>query len=141
MKAIVLAIIFFAGSVASAATLGSIDDARKLVTSTMAKVNAGDFRGGLELMKPYSVVPDAEMEVAIQQSVAQLPVISGRFGKSLGFEILKEQDAGPFLHRIIVLHRFEKHALRWTFLFYRRGNAWFLNSFFFDDELANLFDP
>ena len=118
-----------------------LDEARATVNESMQRIHKGDFRAGLELLKPYALVPEAEIEVAIQQTVAQLPLISGRYGRSLGFEVLKEEKAGPYLHRITVLQRYERHVLRWRFLLYRRDTAWALNTFSFDDKVHELFTP
>lgn len=69
----------------------------------------------------------------------QLPVMSQRFGKSNGYEFIREEKTGESLLRIIYIHRFEKHPMRWSFYFYRGKSGWVLDTFKTDDDIRQLF--
>lgn len=122
-----------------AETLPSPVAAKELTNKVMARVASGDLEGGIRLLKPYATVPEAEIESAIGQAKLQLPAMSQRFGKSIGRELLREDRAGDSLVRLIYLHKFERHAMRWTFIFYRGSTGWVLNTFYFDDNVRALF--
>jgi hypothetical protein len=77
-----------------AASLESKEAARKLTDQVMVKVASGDLHGGLLLMKPYTIIPESEFNVMLEQTKLQLPTIQGRFGKTLGAEFL-----GDFLNK------------------------------------------
>ena len=106
----------------------------------MIKVSAGDIEGGLFLIKPYLVIPESEFNVMIEQTKLQLPIMQGRFGKVLGAEFIKEKTAGKSLLKIIQIQKFERHIMRWNFIFYNPDGKWVLNTFYLDDNIRSLFD-
>lgn len=124
---------------ALANTLKSPAEAKQLTDRIMAKVGEGDLENGLMLAKPYLIIPPAEFDVLIGQIKMQLPAMAQRFGKSIGYEYIREERVGENLLRIIQIHRFEKHAMRWNFYFYRNNTGWVLNTFKFDDDIRQLF--
>lgn len=76
----------------------------------------------------------------LEQLKLQQPVMAQRFGKSIGHEFIREERVGENLLRIVQIHRFERHVMRWTFYFYRGSNGWILNTFRTDDDITQLFD-
>jgi hypothetical protein len=124
---------------AYADSLKSPVEARQLIDRVMTLLAAGDVEGGLRLAKPYLVIPEAEFEAMLGQAKMQMPLMSQRFGKSIGRELLREDKAGESFLRLVYIHKFEKHAARWTFIFYRPDEGWVLNSFHFDDNVRALF--
>jgi len=123
-----------------AATLDSREAARKLTDQVMAKVASGDFNAGLNLMKPYLIIPESEFNVMLEQTKLQLPAIQGRFGKTVGSEFISEKMVGKSLMKIVQIQKFEKHIMRWRFIFYNPGGGWVLNTFNFDDKIHFLFE-
>ncbi len=136
----VLIALFCMVNVTQAATLDSQEAATKLTNDVMSKISAGDLNGGFLLVKPYLIVPESEFNVMLEQAKLQLPMIQGRFGKSLDAELIKEKMAGKSLLQIVQIQKFEKHILRWTFYFYNPNGKWVLNSFTFDDKMLALFE-
>ena len=140
MKVIVIILaLSFLATVAQAATLDSEDAVSKLVDQAMAKIGSGDLEGGLLLLKPYVAIPDSEFNVMLEQAKLQMPFLQGRIGKSLGAEFINERAVGRSLFQIVYLQKFEKHAIRWRFLFYGVNGKWTLNAFNFDDKIQLLF--
>ncbi|MBJ7575465.1 hypothetical protein [Luteimonas sp. MC1828] len=105
----------------------------------MSKVAGGDLRGGMELARPYTIVPTAEFDAMIGQAELQVPMMTTRFGKSLGSELIRSDSVGESLVQVVQIHRFEKHATVWRFVFYRGGNGWVLNSFKYADDILIAF--
>lgn len=136
LTAILLAVL---SNTSLADTLPSPASARELTDKVMTFVAKGEIEAGIRLLKPYSVVPDAEFEAAIGQLKLQVPVMRERFGKILGSEFLREDPTGNSLIRITQLQKFEKHPMRWIFIFYKSDNGWVLNTFYFDDNIRSLF--
>jgi hypothetical protein len=135
----ILVLLFGLCSSVLADTLKTPAEARQLTDRAMAKVGAGDIESGIRLLRPFFIIPPAEFEVMIDKLKMQLPAMSQRFGKSIGYEFIREDRAGENLLRIVQIHRFQKHAMRWNFYFYRGENGWVLNTFNTDDELQKLF--
>ena len=95
-----------------AAELPNPDAAVALVDRIMAKVAAGDLRGGMEIAKPYTIVPVAEFDAAIGQAEMQTPVFLSRFGKSIGHELIRNDAVGQSLIQIVELQKFLKTVLQ-----------------------------
>lgn len=124
---------------ALADSLKTADAAVALTDEVMRKIAAGDLRGGLGIAKPYAIVPPAEFEATIGQAELQMPVMTARFGKSIGYELLRNDSVGESLAQVVYLHRFEKHATVWRFILYRGGEGWVLNTFYFVDDIRTAF--
>ena len=105
----------------------------------MVRVSSGDLRGGMELAKPYTIVPPAEFDAMIGQAELQMPMMVARFGQSVGSELVRNDSVGQSLMQIIQLHKFEKHATVWRFIFYRGNEGWVLNSFHYADDISGAF--
>jgi len=120
-------------------TVASPKAARDLTDQIMAKVGTKDLDAAIKLMKPYTIVPEAEIDASLGQFKLQQSMIAQRFGASLGTEFVREEKVGESLLRLTHIHRFEKHAMRWTFYFYRSSKGWVLNTFRFDDNIVALF--
>jgi hypothetical protein len=140
MRIIAVLMFFLMTTAASAATLESKDAAKKLTDQIMAKVASGDIEGGLLMMKPYLIIPESEFNVMVEQSKLQLPVMQGRFGKIIGSEFIKEKSVGKSLLQIVQIQKFEKHIMRWNFIFYGPNGKWVLNTFNFDDKIHAMFE-
>jgi len=140
MKIFAIVMFFLMSTIAHASTLESKDAAKKLTDQVMVKVAAGDIEGGILLMKPYLIIPESEFNVMMEQTKLQLPAIQGRFGKVLGAEFIKEKTAGKSLLKIVQIQKFEKHIMRWNFIFYSPDGKWVLNTFNFDDNIRSMFD-
>lgn len=122
-------------------TVASPQDARAMTDQVMAKVAANELDDVAQTLKSYTNAPDAEAEVAasIGQLKLQRSLIAQRFGSSLGAEFVRQEKIGDSLLRITHLHRFERHAMRWSFHFYRTNKGWVLSTFSYDDNPAALF--
>ncbi len=140
LAALLLAALLVAGasSPSHAASVASTREAKRLTASVLDKVVAGDFEGGLRLLEPYVVVTKAEFDALLKQVSERMPAFE-QLGASLGSELIDDGRLGDSVYRIRYLQKFERHALSWTFIFYRPEAGWVLNEFWFDIRLQNLF--
>lgn len=134
-----VALLFCSCSFAFADTFDTPAEIRQFADKVMGKVGSGEVEAGLGLMKPYIIIPAAEFDVMLEQVKLQKPVLSQRFGKSIGSEFIREDKVGENLIRLTYALRFEKHPMRWVFYFYRGKTGWLLNTFRFDDDIRQLF--
>lgn len=124
---------------AQAAELKDADAAVKLSESIVKKSSGGDVRGALEMARPYVVIPQSEFDAMLGQLELQLPLMTGRFGKNIGYELIRNDEVGGSLKQIIYIQKFERHAMVWRFIYYKNDKGWVLNTFkFFDDITAIL---
>lgn len=122
-----------------AETLKSEAEARQLADRIMAQAAKGNLSEAFNLMRPYVIIPEAELQSAALQSKAQRDQFSNRYGKSIGYEFITEKRAGTSLLQLIYIEKTAKHALPWNFYFYKSPSGWVLNSFFWNDQLPSVF--
>jgi hypothetical protein len=125
---------------ANAQGLPQIADVKALTDKVMTSVAKGDLEGGLKMFKSQTIIPSAEFDAMMGQAVTQMPLMTARFGNTLGQEFIKEVRVGESLAELIYIHRFDKHAMRWQFYLYRGKNGWVINTFRFDDRWPELLD-
>lgn len=140
MKTLPVALVLLSTSLTSIAQgVPTLADVRKATDIAMTLVGKGDLEAGLKSFKSLTIVPSAEFDALVGQSTQQLPLLSARFGSSLGYEFVKEERIGDSLARTTYIHRFDKHAMRWIFYLYRGKDGWVINTFRFDDKWPELF--
>lgn len=117
-----------------------LDAAVALTDQTMKLVAKGDLKAGFGLIKPFTVVPDAEVDAMLGKAEGMQPMLVGRFGQSLGYELVRREAASPSLVRVVYLQKFELHAMVWRFTLYHGADGWTINTFAFKDDIADAFE-
>ena len=125
---------------ANAQGLPTIADVKVVTDGVMNKVAKGDLEGGLKSFKELMVIPPAEFDAMVGQAAIQMPLITSRFGATLGQEFIKQVTVGDSLAELVYIHRFDRHAMRWQFYLYRGKDGWVINTFRFDDRWPELLD-
>ena len=126
-------------SLSVAAELKNVDDAVALTDQVMKRVAESDMHSGIMLIKPYSLVPQSELDTMIKNAEAAMPQIIEKFGKVIGYEHIRNETAGSSLVRVAYLHRFERHAVVWQFILYKNLNGWIVSSVTFNDDITSAF--
>ena len=121
-------------------TLASAAEARKVAEQTMALVKQEKFAEAYGTVKPFWPLPAVEIDGLANQMNTQWPMIQQRFGKSLTTEFVNERTVGESFIRYTYLQKFERHAVRWTFVFYKPKDRWLVNSVSWDDGVNQLFE-
>ena len=123
----------------AAESLSSKAATQALAKEVMESVSKDKLKEGLLKLRPYTVVPVAEFDVQMGQMDLQIPAIAQRFGKSLGYDFVEEEQLGESLVQYVYLQKFEKHVMVWRFIFYKPTNEWLLNTWYFNDQVQPLF--
>jgi hypothetical protein len=119
--------------------LATLSDARKVTDRAVALFAQEKFPEGYAALKPYWPLPAVEIDSLAHQTNMQWPIVRQRFGTSIATEFVKQVDGGPSFVRFIHLQKFQNHAIRWVFTFYKPKDQWIINSVSFDDKLETLF--
>jgi hypothetical protein len=138
VSVLVIALMF--PSIVHGAGLKDEGAARALVDKAMAMLAKNDAKGAIESFAPYWTLPRAEVDVAVSKIVEQRKLLPGRFGKGVGVQFVEQKTVAGTLLRIVYLEKFENHAIRWIFLFYRPRSEWQFNFFNFDDKIHEMFE-
>lgn len=140
MKILTIVLSLFMATTVFADTLPNKKAVKQLAASVMEKVIEGKISEGVELTRPYIIIPTSELDVLKNQIKMQIPMIEQRFGKTVGLELVNIEEVGDYLMLILYVQKLEKHVMRWKFYFYKPNDEWVLNTFNFDDKLQLLFD-
>jgi hypothetical protein len=113
--------------------------ARKLSDQAMSLFMDEKFVEGYGVLKPFWPLPPVEIDNLANQTNMQWPMVRQRFGKSVGVEFVRQRQVGDSLAEYVYLQKFQHHALRWVFVFYKPQGDWFINSVSFDDNIKSMF--
>lgn len=140
-RLISIALFLVASSPLFADVLKSEQEARRLAEKIMSHAAKGDTAGAFAAMSPYVVIPQTELQSMALQSRAQRDQFGARFGKSVGYEFISERKAGESILKLVYIEKTARHALPWIFVFYKSPSGWVLNSFAWNDQILNVFQP
>jgi len=102
-------------------------------------VKADNIEGAFKIIREQWLFPEEEIANLQTQTVSQLPMLKSRFGKILEKKFMKEEVIEDLMVRYIYIIKYEKHAIRWSFTFYKPGTRWLLNSLKWDASVDELF--
>ncbi|MBN1586257.1 MAG: hypothetical protein JW937_02375 [Candidatus Omnitrophica bacterium] len=141
MKRILLASLVLAAfaSPAQAAVLDSELEIKPLTEEIMQTVSKGKLREAFEMMKPFMIIPEPEIESTVLSSISTRDQFGSRYGATIGYELISERKLGDSLVLLTYIEKTEKHVLPWYFYFYNSPEGWVLNSFSWNDDLSLLF--
>lgn len=140
IRAIVCTVLSIVSANTFAATIKAESELRPLAELVMAKVGANDLDGAFKAIQPFAVIADSEFQSAVLSSKAQRERYGARYGKAVGYECIDQKKVGESLVKILCIEKTERHALPWSFYFYRSPKGWVLNSFNWNDQLPAIFN-
>ena len=114
---------------AQASTIRREEDIRRFADGFMSLIATGNNEEDFKRAREITVFSPAEMDELLAQLNSQLPQITSRMGRFVGFEHIRDQRAGESLLRSQYVSKHEKAALRWEFMFYNTPNGWVLLEF------------
>lgn len=127
-------------SAAFAGDFANLTDARKVTDKAVSLFQQEKIVAGYETLKPYWPLPSVEIDNLANQTNMQWPMVKQRFGTSMATEFVKEIKGGESLARFVYLQKFQNHAIRWVFTFYKPKDRWIINAVSFDDRVELLFE-
>lgn len=135
---LVLAILLIPG-LALSDTLKDEAAAKRFTDSVMEKVSRSDLDGAFKAMKPYMALSSTEVDAVANQAKAQRELYGKRYGDPIAFEHVSKKKVGRSLLRLQYIEKTVKHALPWTFYFYKTEKGWTLNELIWNDQFHGLF--
>jgi hypothetical protein len=141
LSASIAIISLFTASLAFPATHTLPDQkaAKDLVSTVMSKVAIGDTDAAFNIMNPYSPLSETEKASAVLQTKSMLQQFGARYGTPIGYEFIDSKQVGESLLRFRCIEKTEKHAILWSFYFYKPSKGWILDTFAWKDVFAELF--
>ena len=98
-----------------------------------------DVDGAFDLIMSQWLFDPAEIDSVREKTAEQLAGLSDRFGDSLAVAEVGNERVGELAIRFTYVIKYERHLIRWLFVFYKPRTKWILNSFWWDDSISELF--
>ncbi len=92
-----------------------------------------------DLLERFWPLPKNEVDVLKEKSVKMMNTISDRYGDAIDYSLVRNEAISDIASRHTYLIRYENHAIRLLFTFYRNDKGWILNSFKWDDSFEQEF--
>ena len=92
-----------------------------------------------DLMEKYWPLPKNEIDVLKEKSVKLLNTVSDRYGDAIDYLRIRVEAILDFASRETYIIRYENHALRLIFTYYRNDQGWMVNGFKWDDSFTDEF--
>jgi hypothetical protein len=116
-------------------------DARALTDAVMQLVAADKIDEALGKLRPHWRIPSNEIDTVVMKTITMRNTVGDRYGHTVGHAFVREDDVGDFLVRYTYVEKRVNHPLRWTFIFYRATDEWWVDSAAWDDNVSALFTP
>jgi hypothetical protein len=140
MRSFLMALLLSFTTLSNAAeSVATLKDARALCDAVMKELGSGNMKEGLTKLKPYTLVPQAEFEVQLNNLSMQMPIMNQRFGDAIGYEFISQDESGESIVKFTYIQKLEHHVTLWRFLFYKPKEVWLLNTWWFDDKIQQAF--
>ena len=133
-----LAIALLVSGAASAETATTTEQTQAICGGAAALFASGEHDRDYESLLPHWPLPKEEIQNLGYQTKTQMGMVGDRFGQSLGAEHVETIPAGESLVRHVFLIKHEKHALKFSCVFYKPKNTWFVNTIHWDDKPHTL---
>lgn len=133
----ILALLLAPASFAQA--LNSADQAGTLCRDAVARIAEGNAAQGYDLLKPHWFMPENELANLATRTQSQMKLAVEQFGPVMGVEAIDRKEVGNSLLGYRYLLKMEKHAFRFACVFYKPQSTWRIDSFWWDDKLADMF--
>lgn len=109
---------------------------RNIAESFLTTIAQGKVAAAyLKLFEGSNIAKDKGPGAAIRkQTEVALPPL----GKVLGFDLIREEQFGASLVRLVFLLKSERHLTTWEFYFYKPKTVWFVAEINFSDKFYLL---
>lgn len=115
-------------------------DTKNLAEKSAIEFGKGNYKKSVDVLRDNWPIPVAEIDNLVYQTESQMKLVMNRFGKKVGYDFVKTEKIGNSFIKHIYIAKFENHAIRLNYIFYKPENSWELNSFNWDDKVHLLFD-
>lgn len=138
MKTYATALALLVSGAASAETVATVERTRDICGEAAALFASGDIDQAYGSLLPYWPLAKEEVENLAYKTRQQLEMVGSRFGQPLAGEFVQTVSAGDSLVRHVFLIKHEKHALKFSCVFYKPKDTWLVNAVQWDDKPQSL---
>lgn len=117
-------------------------DVRNLCENALSHIVEGDPAQGISMLRPYATgISKEDVDSLENQLLGQAGTIKQSYGEAIGYVLISEEDLSDTILKAVYVVKYERHLIRWTFIFYKPYDSWILDYFNYDDRIEALFSP
>ncbi len=120
--------------------LRSESDVQDLCDRALSNIVNGDISQGIGVLRPYATsISKEDVDALEAQITGQTPTIQKNYGQPLGYLLISKDNLRDTVMRMTYIVKYQKHLIRWNFIFYKPVDSWVLDYFNYDDSIDALF--
>jgi hypothetical protein len=124
------------------AALRTEADVLNLCENALSNIVNGEMAKGIAMLRPYALsISKEDVDSLENQLVGQAVTIQASYGDAIGFVLISKENLKDTILKAVYVVKYERHLIRWTFIFYKPYDSWILDYFNYDDSIADLFAP
>ena len=115
-------------------------DVENLCENALSHIVDGDLEQGIATLRPYAMsISKEDVDSLENQLVSQAATIKDSYGDPIGFVLISKDNLKDTILKAVYVVKYERHLIRWTFIFYKPYDSWILDYFNYDDSIEALF--
>ncbi len=123
-------------------TLRTEGDVTNLCENALSHIVDGDPAKGISTLRPYATsISTEDVDSLENQLTGQAETIKKSYGDAIGFVLVSMENLKDTILKAVYVVKYERHLIRWTFIFYKPYDSWILDYFNYDDRIEALFSP
>ncbi|PCJ67557.1 MAG: hypothetical protein COA58_00025 [Bacteroidetes bacterium] len=121
--------------------LTDLSEARKISRTVAGLFQDNKVADAVDVMKPYWPLPENEIEAFEEKTMKYLNFYVEKFGLAKSFLKINNQTISDIYVRETYLVNFSMTSIRLKFTYYKNEDGWIINSFEWDTEIGEEFQP
>ena len=123
-------------------TLRTERDVQNLCENALSHVVNGDLETGIAALRPYATsISKEDVDSLENHLLGQETTIRESYGDAIGYVLITKENVKDTILKTVYVVKYERHLIRWTFIFYKPYDSWILDYFNYDDRIDALFSP
>ena len=112
---------------------------RTLSEGIVLKIQEGALNDAFQMIQVNWPLSQTEVDTLKAHTLENRKKLIERYGEPIEIEYIRCQKIGNSFLQLTFLEKFEKHAIKWEFGFYKPHNKWLMNSMYWDDKINTLY--
>jgi len=117
-------------------------DVQSLCENALSHIVNGDLAEGVATLRPYATnISKDDVDSLENQLLGQEGTIRQSYGDAIGSVLISRENLKDTILKVVYVVKYERHLIRWSFIFYKPYDSWILDYFNYDDDIEALFGP
>jgi hypothetical protein len=124
------------------APLHTEKDVQNLCENALSHIVNGDVEEAIAALRPYATnISKDDVDSLENHLLGQESTIRDNYGVPIGYVLISRENLMDTILKAVYVVKYERHLIRWSFIFYKPYDSWILDYFNYDDSIEDLFAP